>query len=42
MNDLDFTGMERAECDTYTVGELTAPLRNPDWREGDLHRCRHQ
>lgn len=34
MNDLDFTGMTRAECDAYTVGDLTAPLRNPDWREG--------
>ena len=34
MNDLDFTGMTRAECDAYMVGDLTAPLRNPDWREG--------
>ena len=34
MNDLDFTGMEPGERDAYTVGELTAPLRNPDWREG--------
>ena len=35
MNDLDFTGMNDTERDAYTVGELTVPLRNPDWTEHD-------
>lgn len=36
MNDLDFTGMSIAERNAFTVGELMAPLLNPDWREGNL------
>ena len=34
MSYLDFTGMNIAERESYQVGELTAPLHNPDFREG--------
>lgn len=34
MSDLDFTGMSIADREAYRVAELTAPLRNPEWREG--------
>jgi hypothetical protein len=31
MNNLDFSRMNIAECDADTIGELMAPLLNPDW-----------
>ena len=36
MTDLDVTGMSIAERSAYTVGELMAPLLNPDWCEDNL------
>jgi hypothetical protein len=31
MTDLDFTGMNIADREAFRVGDLTAPLRNPDY-----------